>query len=388
MTTRLLLFLFLFMSYTGYPQNDTIVGPVQSVREQLLFTKTFRKKEREAYKSGKTSSRQSGMRRYGEHIFWHPESRYNLYADDWYEDIDISYINYYRECTKEGKRSKEIWYYDDKDISTHHEYTYNTDGNKIQIKDIRDDHYMGIHYSYDKNDTLRASIRYSSDSPKHFFYNEYIYDNKGNLTHIKKYDKGGESAGTIYEYDNQNRRIKTFSHFPYVYPKWVRELPKDTLLLWHIRGKMNLLKQRDTVGITNLEEEYAWDDKNRKIELKEYDSSKRHIKREYEDDLLLSVKVSFRGELSSIHTYEYDKQKRIVKETTVNPDNPENDEVIRFFYNPKGGLAKKVYKTETEINTIEFLYTYDTLGNWIKQTKSVNGEELYVRKRTIKYYKD
>ncbi|MDY8138904.1 hypothetical protein [Aquimarina sp. 2201CG5-10] len=392
MIKQLLLFIFVFITYTGYSQRDTILGPVKSVREQLLFTKAFRKKEKKRYKNVKYGPRFSRMRFYPEIFYRIPEARLPLYIDYWYGGVSVSYGSYYIEYNKQKKRTKETWYYGHNRIKADYRYTYDDNGNKTQHKEIYNDgSHRATNYHYNKKNKLLTTLLYSSDSPDFYWYKEYIYDDQENLIEIKKSGpRGATGNSTIYEYDDQNRRIKIFSHSSYTtkYPEWVEKQPQHIRIQLHLDGKMKELGRRVPKETTTLKTSYVWDDQNRKIEIQEHDEYKLNIKLKYKGDLLIQIKRTNKDSLVTFTDKEYNDDKRIIKSARTNVKYPKDSTSKRYFYNQKERLSKIINNGKYKIDTVAFKYTYDQYNNWIEQTKSVNGEELYVRKRKITYYTD
>lgn len=78
-------------------------------------------------------------------------------------------------------------------------YTYDTDGNLIEVKDLINDS-MIEEYSYDITGNLVKENYYYSGELS--YYIEYIYDEDGDLLSSYAYDSSGESIGEfeVYEY--------------------------------------------------------------------------------------------------------------------------------------------------------------------------------------------
>jgi len=154
--------------------------------------------------------------------------------------------------------------------------------------------------------------------------------------------------------------------------------------------------QMDSIGINYLKAEYRYDDKGNNIEKMtyyedetesvfatkktyEYDSKNRIIK-EY------NFNYKSKDSLYSILSYQYNEDNSIIvkKREYINP----NEKNIQWEYSyTKHNLIEKILiKKVSQITTLRFNYKFDKVGNWIMQTKVVNGKKIGVWERKIEYY--
>ena len=88
--------------------------------------------------------------------------------------------------------------YDSLNNITHHLEIQNSDTSVVKLK-----------YSYDKNGNILQKKQISQDQNGSYeYFNEFKYDNKGNLIETSTKSEITGSMKVVYEYDNSNRIIK------------------------------------------------------------------------------------------------------------------------------------------------------------------------------------
>ncbi|WP_369970515.1 hypothetical protein [Psychroserpens sp. XS_ASV72] len=359
----------LWFSFFFGQQKDTIYGKVKTVREQINFLD----KNRQNMKLFSTEGD------YGHYGFSSAEFTKSRFHNWWYNTPWVHYSNYFKEINEKGQTTYEIWFYKDGDTVTTYKYKYDKKDNLIQKKDIFDENdYTCRNYTYDYKNKLRSTIYYASDDPNLYSYTTYVRDSLANLIEIIRFDEDGELASWKYKYDSKNRKISMQIHKPYIYVK---------------KGRATTSK-RDSIGLTKLCEKYYYDTEDNLIETHYFNYSasdnlpsklSRKVKNEYEDGLLKKVIYS-RDTINSFKEYQYDNNRRIIKETVTFTKYSDNNLSTQYFYDNTGNIIKLIYTEKNKPVSVEFEYEFDKQNNWTTQIKSVNGEKLFVWTRKIQYY--
>jgi hypothetical protein len=387
----LIIFLILLQNISYSQPKDTIYSKIKSIREQLIFLDENRQNRKLFSTEGD----------YGHNGFLSEEytkSRFNIW---WYQTYWVHYINYYKEFDINNKLLKVVWYYKDQTILNSCENEYDKEGNLVNQK-INSYKLSNTNNLYDKNKNLILSKNIDSDknystTKKKFnkknqiireeYFNseyakekrisEYYYDISGNLIEEKRFDEYGEDYGTKFEYDFKNRKTKIIHHSPFI---WVKT-------------KTGSRQERTKNGNDQIVREFKYDEKNRIIETKFYNSEYnieilyRKEVTIYENDLIKNIySYDNKDSLTHYKTFEYDNQNRKTKEFNVSPKYPENNISLEYFYNETEYPIKLLYLEKGITTQVDFEYVLDDKKNWIEQTKSVNGKKLYVWKRELKYF--
>ena len=361
--------LFFFFSITFAQQKDTIYGKVKSVREQLHFLDN----ERQNMKLYSTEGE------YGHHGFSNADFTNNRFHSLWYNTPWVHYSNYYKEFNEIGKKTYEIWFYKDGDTVRTYRYRYDKQNNLTQTKSIYGlDDYTCRNYTYDNENNVSSSIYYVSDDPNLYSYTTYVRDSLSNLIQHKSFGEFGEEDYWKYAYDKKNRKISKSIHKPYIY----------------FNDGTTIRAIRDSVGLDKICEKYFYDSNNNLVETQYYyyHSSNnlpsklyRKVKNEYNKGLLKKV-IHIRDTIISYDEYQYDNQKRKIKETVTSIKYPEINRSSQYFYDINNNIIKLIYTKDNKPITIKFEYEFDKQNNWTKQVKLVNEEKLFVWTREINYY--
>lgn len=361
----------LLFSFSYGQQKDTIYGQVKSVREQLNFLDEDKQNMNLFSDEGD----------YGHHGFSSPKFTKSRFHKWWYNTPWVHYSNYYKKLNKKGKPTYEIWFYKNGDTVAYFNYKYDKNDNLIQEKKYYNkDDYTVRNYKYDKNNKLKSTIYYVSDDPNLYSYSEFVYDKNDNLIQSQDFNNDGETYGTKYTHYPNGKIKEVISYSPF------KIIEKD--------NKRTLFK--DGVGNDKLDRKFIYNKNGAIIETLSYDGefyneSEPRIRgktlKEYKNGLLIKEMVLFRATKIERYTlYSYDKQRRKIKEEKIIPEYPDNNLTIKYFYDNDGNQTKLIYSKKNKPLTIEFDYVFDEQNNWIKQSKSVNGEKLYVWTREIEYF--
>ncbi|NQY30806.1 MAG: hypothetical protein HRT69_15210 [Flavobacteriaceae bacterium] len=379
--------------YSFSQQRDTIYGKIKSIREQLSFLE-------ENQQNRKLFSTEGD---YGHNGFMNSEYTFNRFNNWWYNTYWVHYINYYKEFDHEDRVLKEIWFNKKQDTISYNEYSYNQIGkinthkyysyqesnssytydknnNLIFIKTISEDSsYSTQKYKYNNDNLVSEYEYYNSDYPKEIRRTEKYYDSIGNLVEIRNFDEYGTDYGTLYNYDDKNRKIKIINHSPSIW----------------IKTKKGSRQKRTAKGTNQISRVFVYDEKDRIIEKYSYnpDFNDRNTpalyKKEksiYENDLLTEFYYyDGKDSITSFKRYEYDKNQRKLKETFTFPKYPDNNQILVFSYDNHEFPTKLIYTDQHSITKVEFQYIFDNKNNWIKQTKIINGKRLFEWTRKIEY---
>ncbi|MGV3460155.1 MAG: hypothetical protein ACO1N9_06840 [Flavobacterium sp.] len=85
---------------------------------------------------------------------------------------------------------------------------------------------------------------------------------------------------------------------------------------------------------------------------------------------------------SSYIEYSYDSMNRVIEKKVFYIGKV--SEASQFKYDDSKILSL-AFQHNGDDTTVNFDYKIDKQGNWIEQTKSVDGKKLYIRRRDIKY---
>lgn len=385
-----------FFSFCNAQEKDSIYGNVKSIREKVEFLNdTIQNRKLFSFEGD-----------YGHNGFNSPRYNQSRFHSWWYTTYWSHYVNYFKAFDESGKPLEETWFYKNQDTVYHDQFNYNKLGKlKNQIK-IEYGTKSNITYSYNENaylesvNTIKADTLYASK--KYFFndknlvteieyFNSFIpdktektlkfYDDEGNLLRMKKIGFFSSKFGTIYEFDKKGRKSKVFN-----------QVSSNSLII-----PDPITQNREDKGIKQLSEQFFYDEKDRIIETHYYkqdfnDRTKvvlyRKIKNIYKDDLLIKI-IHYKNadSIISTKTYKYDEKGRVIKNTTSFSKHSKNNRTLQYSYANHNLPTKLIYEDDRGKTEVEFVHEFDENKNWIKQTKSVNGEKLYVWTREITYFK-
>lgn len=379
MIKRVISFLTLFIiALCSYSQSDTITGNVKSIREELVFL-------------NRPHQYPQSLNNLGDYDYVHDEFSSVKRAKSkflywWYNTPWVHYSNYYKEFLEHGKPISETWFYENGDTVMTYKYVYETNFNQIQIKSVRNDHsYSCENFAYNSKNIKITSISYDSRNPDNYSYNTFKYNEDGDLVEEKHFDEDGEDSGRKYEYYSNGKISKELDHYTIVWD--YMQLEQSKILTY----------RKDDVGLYLIYAEYFYDKNWNLIKTKYYEPDSRNpniascvgiTTRKYDDtNRKTGEYYSDESKLTSAHTeYAYYINDQIKTEMFIHLIDSTDYYLVEYFYTDNNYIEKLIYSKYKEVITVEFDYEFDYQNNWIKQTKTVDGEKLYIWERDIKYY--
>ena len=382
---RLLFFLLLFSSlFNSQVIKDSILGKPKFVKEYVVFLNN----------SGSFTFMQ-GDSEYGHATRMNPDNLRESMLKSWFETDFCRYTNNETHYNKNKKITEETWFY--------------KDGSLV-------DNYK---YKYDRINRLISKTRRgkTSETSQTFFYEgkekapsfrEYNYKNKAE--NIKKFDKiNHQKPFSISKFDTVSKADSIF---------WVTDF------IWKKVGEKSYQEANDSIYRKKLVQVKFYDDNLRMIETKFFDYKSDHFNKkifqishkkysydsegnvtketELQDGKYHYYIISEGGKYikeekegnyskSSSIEYSYMLDGTLQQKTDLYNGNISNQ--IRFEY--KNNLIEKLFYLDTwgkkekdlKPNIIIFKYKFDRHKNWIECIKNVDGEDLYMWKREIEYYK-
>jgi len=366
---RFTIILFLLTISLYAQPNDTIYGNVKSIREKVVFLDSTKQQIRFLSLDGD----------YGHSGFTNPEWITSRFSKQWFNSPWVHYVNYHKEFNEKGKVINETWFYIDNDTVTNYKYQYDARNNLIQTKEkFIDEGYSVRYYSYNSQNKVKTSLNYFTSEPEEYIYRVYDYDALSNLIRVKTFNEDGESSSWIYQYDHKYRKIIDKTHKPYVY----------------VKTKTDRKTVSDSIGSFRNSKKYIYDDNNRIIETQTFDTRldeiqklkpQSKVKNIYENDLLKEVQY-IRDTIVNTTQYNYDKRKRLIKKSILHTKYSDNNKSLIYSYGANNNIIKLIHTENSITKVVTFNYKFDKHNNWIQQTKSVDGIELYIWTREIKYY--
>lgn len=341
-------------------ENDSILGNVKSVREKIIFMDSLQKRELLELELGEE---------YGHFGFSKPELELSQMKKTWYNTASPGYANYVRNFNERRQLISEEWFDMKDSIMYGFKYTYDKKGDLIQtLESYRDEEYSTVeNYKYNDDGLLRTKVRVYMDSPEYYFYSIYHYDENKKLLQVRNFDEYGEKSGTKYEYDEKGRKTKIIRHDP---NKEIDQLQKA----FHYDNYGNVVK----------EESYDLNDDRSKYELK--------VEKQYSyDQKNLIIKECINSYIYYTYQYcisnQYNKEDLLEEKTDRRRKTKyryKDGRVVILEYDETIEYEENIFKRTKAF--IQFEYEFDLKGNWIKQTKVVNGIPLYIRVREIEYF--
>lgn len=226
------------------------------------------------------------------------------------------------------------------------------------------------------------------------------YDNKGNKIEVKDYDMPLESNETItYKYDSKNNLIEEVSS-------------NDKKTVYKYNSQNRLIDKSEFNKYINGfklvgKDTYKYDEKGNQIEFNSYNGdgslrSKTLTKYDNTNNTKEWDSYSSDGTLNSKSLNKYDEKSNLLEIRSYNFKG-NLDNISTMKYNEFGimiemntGLEyKEFYKYDNNGNEIEYSaggnkkfyqYTFDKMGNWIKQTEFENNKPTLLIERIIEYY--
>lgn len=371
-----IIFLLAVLSFNVvWSQKSTSDKKIKSTREKLLFLN-------DSIQNYKLFSIDGD---YGHSGFTGSKATIDRFYQHWYNESFVHYINNKRDFDDEGKLIHEVWFDKVDDFEREYDYRYTEFDSLSQIVEKRDRDGKGICYTnitYNFLEKKQSVMNAWSDYSNDFGLSLYSYDNKDRLKKIEFLSEEGSSKTNYYNYNSKDKIRELIIQQPYVF--------KD------IDGS-SYTQVRDSIGTFFVSYKNLYDAKGRLAEKHNFCSpeykrgsyltSKTMYKYDDFDNLLEEKNIPSFSEMIFLHTYRYDKKNRKISEsrTTIGYDSGWDFEK-QFIY--KGNnLVKIIIKNKKQKPVIVDLgYKYDKYGNWVEQTKTVDGRKLFVWKREIEYY--
>lgn len=244
-------------------------------------------------------------------------------------------------------------------------YKYDSNDNLIERYDKRGD---SIVFKYDNSKHVIEEENF--DSNKLVYKVTYKYDDRGNKIEKREYSHENKlESSKVYKFDRSGNETEAYNHY------------------FNIQGTSD---SRVT---------YKYDNRNNKIE-----------KDSYEPDSVLKWKGTYKyddsGHVIEDGSYHYNRDKTLTDQMADCTNKYKHDEkgniIEKIYTNKSTGLSyKSTFKFDARGNLIEFCkyndkgklieseksrYTYDEVGNWVKEIDIENGEPLSITERQIEYY--
>jgi hypothetical protein len=366
-------------------ENEEIVGKEKQVKQKIIYLINQPKEKDSDFSFAYLYAE------YGEFGINDPKFEIMQFNKNWRQSISTRYQNFVANYDLKGKIKNETWYFSDKSVARKFEYLYNEKDSLIQFKKIKNNgRYITYNRSFNYDEKLNSEFFLKSNEPNYTNINFYKYDSNNNIIKIEKYySEVGYENSTIYKYNKSNKQILESRHIPKIFFKNENNSisPKNDSI-----GTTYIIKKKIYDNLNNLIEEqfftsgeYLETNKIRnRIQFK-YDSKNNLIEKNYADADSVTI--------NRTEQYFYNDKKQLIREIRLNKSTYKNTDDARdyeernYFYDNER-LIKLIYKNNVETKTITFAYKFDKRGNWIKQTKSVDGKPLYIWKRKIEYYKE
>lgn len=361
-----LTFTFLLFVLFSFSQNEAIKGHVKSIKEKIIHLEK-EKRRNEIILGGD----------YGEFEMNNPRGTEKAFYKLWYNGIKYSYLNFIKKFNPNGTLKNEIWLHKDNSKIKKYEYLYNSVDSLTEIKeyDFHSKSYRITKKTYGDFNKPITSLSYFIDSKSYSFFVNSI-DNKGNIVTTDYFMEDGLHMSEVYKYNSNNQKIEIDNRLPYIW-----EQGKDKLYF----------QKKDSLGTKFIDKKYLYDSNNNLIEVQKYNQPDYQNNNEltlttsyiYDSNDRLIETSKFIKDYKITTKYSYDANGFIIKETCNTSNN--NFSEIEYLY-----VENRIVEIKLSDNNSSFIikinYTFDSTGNWIKQTKSVNGKTLFILKRKIKYY--
>lgn len=372
---KIFILLFLILSSSLFSQNK--FKKIKTTKEKIIFIND----SIQNYKLFRIDGD------YGHSGFIDPKHTIKRFRQNWYNEFFVHYINNERNFDERGNLINEFWFNKKDSIVKQYEYQYNDIDSLVRIEE-KGEYYNGItniSYNYEKN---KQSTLKSDENSGHFSLILNSYNEKGKINKIENIGEGGYSNGEFYTYNKYDLIDKVIIHKPTVWSIFNKE-------------RNSYYEKRDSTGTYytsimnyykngNIYEKHTYSPPDVSSPISNlykkdyfvYDLKKRVIEH---------VTKHVHSELTYILKFKYDKKNKLIFESREirNQDvlwDLLNTSFKKYYTYKKDEIVSLIIKTTTKSTNIEFSYKYDAFGNWIEQTKSINGKKLFIWKREIIYY--
>lgn len=341
-----------------FSQNDKVIGNVKSIRENLVYLD----KQPEIPKNCLDCDTNS-LYQFGIAIVGSPKDYDGFFLEDWKNSRYATYKNREQKFNQKGYKTEETWYEGDNSIYKKFEYQYDVNDSIIETKENYANFFTTINKRTYLNNLLMSEINFTVKEDKYdddYSYKYYIYDDNKNLIQKSIFNESGFDFSSHYINNSFGKQI-----------------------------------QQDNID-SNNEKRLVWkrlyDEKNRLIETQKYDINKYTKKDSVIERLLVKYnrnnKIIQRKYIvfgfEKEYNLEYDKDNNIKRFYTYSASKPNN--YGYYYFRKNNRIVKVIIERSEDSFTTTFDYKDDEKGNWIEQTKSVNGKALFIWKRKIEYY--
>lgn len=384
MLVKFNLILTLLLSLFTYAQvsSDTIFGKPKYVKEYVMFLND----------SGPHTFME-GDDEYGHDVIMTPKNLRSRMRNTWFTTDFCRYTNNETFYDVNRNITKEMWYYKSEKSVGEYVYTYDKMGRLINEYSNRND------WGWKKT---------------------YYYQGKNRVPKFNKYQsKWGDEPLTSYL--NQNREFFYTSKFD-----TITKIDSIFYLTTSIPGNLEekgYLASKDSIIRPKLRSVNTYNEKMQLISSRGFSSNKDSNSTELTSSGITTYKYDDRGNVieeatrseENIHKYVLQKNGKYIE--TITPNKNRTSSTDKFLYDEHDQLIKEsnfygeklitenIYtyknnliqslshfdhwgqkKKDKKPYLIIFKYKFDKHKNWIECVKNVDGKDLYVWKREIKYY--
>lgn len=381
-----LLFLLLSLNYFCFSQMDEIRGHVKSIYEKVIFlerteikTEEFTDEEGNLIRRTYLPPDDSEYSSYGE-FFHNPDGILTQFPKTWYFTQYSSYKNVKRIYSKTGKKIQEKWFeYDNHEIENT-EYKYD-ENDSLVLKIVDEDPRQLTRYHYDKLGVI--SIVFVNNFQNEIRHDSITFTYNENHKVIRKdfFKNNFYNFSEFFKYDRNQNLIENSEY-----------QPNSFIDLKDIKNEEDLFK---TEGKKYIWKEFFYDEKNKKIQCNTYRNENgvskinnkifynyddvNHITLERTENYIdnNNIRVKY-------FTYKYSL---LFNEVYISGEGKYKFQINKYYYYDKNNFIVKSDITDRkESFIVEFKYKFDKKGNWIKQTKLINGVPKFTLERKIEYY--
>lgn len=368
-------------------QEENIIGKVKSVKEKAITLEKINKFERKKL--------EPIIAEYGEFGIYNPSFTEKKAIFLWKKTLSNVNLNFIRNYNANGTIKNETWYDSFNSFNTRFEYLYNKNDSIIKFQKK----YIGgklliKNYTYDyNNNKISEMYSYSDDIDNYGFLN-YKYNKNKKLTDIQRFNRDeGYISSNLYKYNSRSKLSEQLYFKPPNY------------------------SSIDTIGEKRIIRKYFYDEKSNLIKIIYFLSANKIYmvaKNSYDSNLIQTSEYYSSGRYN-VKKYFYNENNQKIKDTystenifsfLSNQFNfyqipsylqidfnqifffDEDDNIYNESFFEDNRIVKLIVKNKFYQKTVTFDYKFDKKGNWIVQTKSIDGIPKFQLKRKIKYYNE
>lgn len=315
---------------------------------------------------------------YGHSGFKTPKGTMSQFNRHWYNESFVHYLNNSRNYNEKGLLVSEDWFDKKDELIASFSYNYTEFDSLTRINETNsflNDHIMTA-ITYNHKNFKQSELRHFINDSQNFSLRLIDYDESGTKK-IKEsyYSQEGYHRANFYSYDKEKSKIIIKGHIPSVWSVYDTEnyhQKPDSIGTYYTRNIKYLNTSNQVIKeLIFLEPEYNSEINLSRTVFYKYDNSSNLIEQK-------SLYASSDNEF--IDSKKYDKENKLIWEKEASGIEKE------YFYDEKKKIKKLVIRERNKIVNVTFKYKYDKAGNWIEQTKIINGKERFVWKRDIIYF--